>query len=201
MSTGGWPWRRVVLWVGIAAIGVGVCVELAREYMERPLFANIYGVSGHWFLPWPVWHEDAAARDKNGVAVFADFELNLLVVVRGGVPRAFATLVESNSEVATFQLDAKKEVFTNISRRRNELVVINGPAEYTALVIEPGQAEVVYNLMARDCTQPMSKLLAGSPRVQTAITNFLIRTLDHADTGQMKENEARNRGAPGPGQE
>jgi hypothetical protein len=184
MLTRGWPRRRVVLWAGIAAIGVGVLLELTHEWMERPLFANKCGISGHWVVPWPVWVEGPAVRDKNGVAVFADFNDNLLVVIPGSVPRAFATLIGSNSQVATFQLDAKKEVFIKISSRRNELVVIDPVHEYRALAIEPGQAELIYNLMGRDSTQPMTKLLAGAPGVQKEITTFLMRTLDHVDAAK-----------------
>jgi hypothetical protein len=85
-----WYSRRVVPWAGIAVIALGIAVELVRERLERPLFANIYGVNDHWFYPWSMWVDGWAANDKNGTAVFADYEHNLLVVVGESVPRAFA---------------------------------------------------------------------------------------------------------------
>jgi hypothetical protein len=101
----------------------------------------------------------------------------------------------SNSEVATFRLDDKKGVFIKIWSRQNELVVINGGGEYTALVIKPGQAEITYDLVSGDATQPLNDLLAGSAGVQQEIKDFLIRNLHHVGSGPMKENLDTGTGA------
>lgn len=181
-----WYRPRFVLWAGIATICIGVIVELARERMEHPLFANVYAVSDHSFFPWPRWVMQPPVDDKNGVVVYADFDRNVVVVIGKGIPNGLDSLVASSSQVATFMIDEKKGAFIEICCRPNELIVIDGEDEYTALVIKAGQARIIYDLVDNNHRRPLSDVLADSASVQKEVKNFLIRTLHHVGSRQME---------------
>jgi hypothetical protein len=166
----------------IAAVCLITFVRDEYERAERPLFCNIYGRSEHSFWPLPEWMEEPPVKLKNGGFVFADFDRNVLMIVREFVRGQWVSMVSTSPEMARFQLNKSAGQYVNIWARRNELLIVYDAGRYEAHVLQPGQARQLFDLLS-STNGAMCETVAASSSLDSDVKRVVQRFCNKVSAG------------------